>query len=544
MSEPQRQSTGAGRGVLYIAFAKFYFMFAGLFVQLRLPALLSRVAFGSYSLVASIASFVNNVVVTGTIQAVSRFSAQEEGKARLVQHAGLRMHVRLGLPIAVAFIAAAPLVANFILLDDTKTAPLMLAGLIVGGYSFYAVFIGTANGLRMFHKQAGLDISFATLRVAGLLGMAMAGLGVIGVIGGWVAAVGVILCAAMVWVGLPGKPAEPLPVRPLIKYFAGVATYLTLFNALMFVDSVLIKRFTTIYFDEHARELAGGIASTLPWAPQATGYHADASALADVQNAYYAAVQNLARLSYQAIIAATFVVFPLVSKSTFSEDKSTTRRYVEVTSRYSLVFATALAVVMATDPVDVLGLVYAPDYAQRGGSALVWLAFGNVAFSVFAINGTILNGAGFTRAAIATAALTLALAFVGNWIAIPIAAEHGRVLEVAAMVTGGAMVVGAIASALVLRQRLGGAIPLLSLARIALATAAAFAVGRFVPLAKVAPSGLWEIAHRSKLMTLVVAVVVGLTFLAVLVITRELGPRDLAAIKAVRSKRAPGGGDS
>ena len=74
--------TGAGRGVLYIAFAKFYFLFAGLFVQFRLPAILSRAAFGSYSLVAGIASFVNNVVVTGTIQTVSKFSAQEPGKAR------------------------------------------------------------------------------------------------------------------------------------------------------------------------------------------------------------------------------------------------------------------------------------------------------------------------------------------------------------------------------------------------------------------------------------------------------------------------------
>ena len=35
------------------------------------------------------------------------------------------------------------------------------------------------------------------------------------------------------------------------------------------------------------------------------------------------------------------------------------------------------------------------------------------------------------------------------------------------------------------------------------------------------------------------AVAVGTTFLIVLVITRELGKRDLEAIKAVRRKRAP-----
>ena len=40
-------------------------------------------------------------------------------------------------------------------------------------------------------------------------------------------------------------------------------------------------------------------------------------------------------------------------------------------------------------------------------------------------------------------------------------------------------------------------------------------------------------------MTLVEAVIVGVTFLVVLVATRELGKRDLEAIKAVRRKRAP-----
>ena len=55
MTDREQASTGAGRGVLYIAFAKFYFMIAGLLVQVRLPALLSRAAFGSYSLVSNIA---------------------------------------------------------------------------------------------------------------------------------------------------------------------------------------------------------------------------------------------------------------------------------------------------------------------------------------------------------------------------------------------------------------------------------------------------------------------------------------------------------
>src|ERR1051326_2038168 len=147
---------------------------------------------GGFSLVNSLVSPVNNVLITGTIQTVSQFAAQDPEQARRVQQGGLRMHVRLGLPIAIAFMAASPLVALF-LHDMSKVAPLLLAGLIIGGNAFYAVFVGTANGLRQFHRQAGLDITFATLRSIGLVGAAVVGLGVIGVIGGWVAAVAAII---------------------------------------------------------------------------------------------------------------------------------------------------------------------------------------------------------------------------------------------------------------------------------------------------------------------------------------------------------------
>ena len=526
---PSPKATSAGRGVLYIAFAKFYFMIAGLIVQFRLPAILSHVAWGSYSFINAVVSPVNNVLVTGTIQTVSRFSAQQPDKARAVQQAGLRMHVRLGLPIAIGFVAAAPIVA-WASFDSSKMAPLMLAGLIVGGNAFYATFIGTANGTREFHKQAGLDITFATVRTAGLIGMAMAGLGVLGVIAGWVAAVGIILVVATTWIGLPRNiaPADRLPVAPMVSFFIKVAIYLALFNALMFVDTWLIKRLTTEYFASHANELSGALDHVVPWAGHASGYHVDASAMADVQVGYYAAVQNLARLSYQAIIAALFVVFPLVSRSTFADDKETTKRYIEVTTRYSLIFAMAIAVVMAANPEDVLGLVYAPDYAQIGGPALMLLALGNVAFSVFAIAGTILNAAGRTRAAITTAGITLAIAAVGNYIAIPMAAESGHVLDAAAAVTSCAMVIGAIIAGWTLHRQLGAFLPLKSLARIALATAAAIAVGRIWPF-------------HGKLMTLVAAAVVALVFLVMLVASRELGKRDLEAIKLVRRKRATGG---
>ena len=523
------KGTSAGRGVLYIAFAKFYFMVAGLIVQFRLPAVLNHVSWGSYSFVNSMVSPVNNVLNTGTIQTVSRFSAQEPDKARRVQQAGLRMHLRLGLPLALIYIAAAPAI-GWVYSDTSKVTPIALGGLILGGNAFYTVFVGTANGMHQFHKQAAFDITFATLRTIGLIGMAMMGLGVVGVMGGWVVAVGMILVISVIGVGLPGRIAaeDRLPLKPMFAYFVRVAVYLALFNVLMFVDTWLLKFLATGYYQANATTYAGALKAVVPWATSTTGFHFSPSALADVQVGYYAAVQNLARLSYQAIIAATFVVFPLVSRSTFTDDKDTTRRYVEVTVRYSLIFAAAIAVAMAANPTDVLGIVYAPDYATIGGPALALLALGNIAFSVFAIAGTILNGAGFTLYATITAGITLAIAAVGNFIAIPMAIESGHAIEVAAGVTSVAMLIGAVSTGLVLRKKLGAFLPLLSLVRIVIAGAVALVVGHYLPL-------------HGRLMALVEAAVVGVVFLVVLVVTRELGTRDLEAIKAVRRKRAPGG---
>lgn len=522
-------ATGAGKGVLYIAFAKFYFMVAGAVIEFRLPAVLARTVFGAYAVVSSVVSPINNVLVTGSIQAVSRFTAQRPETARAVEAAGLRMHLFIGLPVAILFIALSPLWA-WLLHDMSKIGPLMLAGCIVAGYAFYAVLVGTANGRREFSKQAGLDVTFATLRALGILGLATAGLGLYGAVAGWVGAVGIILAIATVVIGLPGKiaPAERVPVKPMLRFFAGVAVYLILLNLIMFVDQLLLKRLATEWYRSHGQELANDLDHLLPWAREASGFALEPSALADVQVAYYRAVQNLARLSYQAILAATFVIFPLVSRSTFEADQETTRRYVRITLRYSLMFATALAVVMAANPEPLLDIPYAADYAHLGAPALTSLALGNVAFSIFAIAGTILNGAGLTREAIISAAVTLAVAAVGNAIVIPMCDPGREVLLAAATTTGAAMVLGACLSGWYLWQRLGAFLPLASVVRVIVAVAVAMGVGRVIPF-------------RTPLMTLVEAAIVGLAYLATLIITRELGKADLAAIRAVRSKRGQGG---
>jgi stage V sporulation protein B len=423
--------------------------------------------------------------------------------------------------VALTVIASAPLVAWF-MKDSGKIVPLMLAGTIIAAYAFYAVLVGTANGLRMFNRQAQLDVTSATLRAAGILGLATAGFGVIGAYAGWVTAAFSILLIATFVIGRPGRiaAADRVPVTPMVRYFLRVAVYLILLNLIMFVDQLLLKRLTHTWYADHGASLAGSLDQALPWARDLAGFAVDPSALADVQVAYYRAVQNLARLSYQAIIAATFVVFPLVSRSTFDDDRDTTRRYINVTLRYSLIFATALAVVMAANPRPLLDIPYADDYAALGAPALTALALGNVAFSVFAIAGTVLI----------SAAITLTVAVVGNLLVIPRCEPGQEVLVAAATTTAVSMLVGACVAGFFLQRRLGAFLPVATLARVLLGIAVAMGVGRLIPWTKPLP-------------TLVEAALVGLAFLGTLIVTRELGKADLASIRSVRAKRGQGGSE-
>jgi O-antigen/teichoic acid export membrane protein len=196
-----------------------------------------------------------------------------------------------------------------------------------------------------------------------------------------------------------------------------------------------------------------------------------------------------------------------------------------VTARYSLIAGAAIAVVMAANPADVLGLVYKSDFVANGAGGLPFLALGTVSFSLIAIAGTILNGAGRTRTASVITAIALAAAFIGNYIAIPMAAGSGHVLTVAAAVTGGMMTLGAVISGVVLYRQFGGFIPLLSVVRVGIAVAISIAVGHAIPF-------------HGKVMTLVEAVIIGVVFLASLFALREIDGKDLERIRAIRRKRA------
>jgi len=509
VSEPQsvQKAVGAGRGLLFITGAKLWFMVAGYAVQFGLPrALGAPEAFGLWVLVLALVSPVNNVMVTATIQGVSKFCSEAEGRVPSVTRAALRMQSVLGGGTALAFVLLAPWVANFEH-DAALTPHLRLAAGVVLAYSFYAVLVGAANGARQFHKQAALDVTFSTLRAILVVGAGWFLHSAMAAIGGFVAAAMMVMVLAVVMVG-PGAglfrkaPAERFPTGKLVRFFSGIAVYLLIVNLMMFVDGLLLKRLVS-----EAAARAGAL---------------DPTQVANAQEGFYGAAQAIARIPYQLILAVTFVIFPLISKATFSQETARTQRYVRSTMRYSLLVVALLAATLGARPEAVMGLLYKPEYLV-GATALGALLVGYVCFSLFTIACTILNGAGHTRSTVTIGLISLALATAANWIAIDRALATGHdPLRWAAWATAGAMGAGLLLSGVWVLRTFGAFLSPLSLVRTGLASAAAWGVGRVWPTHGLLGGKVGTLASLS---------VCGLAFLVVAIGSGELRPSELRALR-------------
>ncbi len=488
----------AGRGVVFIAFAKLYFMVAGYAIYFILPRMLhSEVLWGNYLLVIGLVSVIDNVLVTATIQAVSKFTAEDESQANAVKRAALKMQLFLGGSIAIAYVAAAPLVARWEK-DASLTTLYQLSAGIMFCYSFYAVFVGSLNGLRRFGGQATLDVTFSTLRMGLILGFVFLGWGVFGAVGGFVTAAAIILVGSALWVGLPRRGGS-FAASKIWSYMVQLFVYTLALNLIMRVDLFLLKRY------------ASGLSGLTDLE--------EAAKVASAYAGYYGTAQSLAFIPYQAILAVAFVVFPLVSRSTFENDRATTQAYVRQTLRLSLVFVAGVAVVFMANPSALIRVIYPSPY-MIGGRALRVLSVGMVCFSLFTIINTILNGAGHTRDTIIAGLITLAAAAAGNAVLLPRASSPESALWTAAAASTAAMALGLVLSLIFLYRRFTAWFPIASLLRVGAVTAACLVVGHFVP-------------ERSRLFTLMESGFIFGLYFVLLIVLREFKREDLAKIKRI-----------
>lgn len=555
----------AGRGFLVITAGKVWFLITAAAVQLGLPIVFGQAElFGIFKIVTEAIGLLNMVVLTGTMQAVSKLVSEQPDRANAVVTLALKLQCGVGLPIAALYALGAPQIAASFN-DPTLVGLLRLSSLIILFYSFYAIFIGYLNGVKEFVKQALIDMTFATLKLVGILGLVLLGFGVVGAVAGFVSAAAIICVFAAAWTFrvMRGRAHEQATdeeptgaLKRLLGYLVLIMLYTFALNGLMRADLFVLK------------SVAGDVPA------QFAGAEDLFKLMSDKFAGFYGAVLNVARIPYQGVIAVTFVIFPLISESTFADDHETTRNYIRTTFRYCILLIAGVALLLAFNSDSLIAGLYSADY-QAASMALAVLSVAIIFFALFYVATTMIIGSGHPVVAVVIMGGSMAISAVCNWLFVsdvhaevmqkltwsapapipasadapaavaaaiahaeqsaafggPYLLEATTYMEAAAWATTIAMVVGCLASIGWLWWKFGAGPPLATLARTLVAAAALYGVD----LAFVTPVE-W-VADYGKLGFLGIVVgkmvVMGLVLLAVLAILREFTREDVKRVRAV-----------
>ncbi len=485
------ETRSIGRGVVWITLAKGYFVFSGLLLITLLPRLIGRteeeqaLLYGSYNVVISVLNPITMMMITGTIQAVSKFISEDPARFGRVKQQALRLQSVFGGLVALLFFALSGVIAD--LLNDASLTPyLRVSSIIIFCYANYAALIGTFNGRKMFFHQAAMDTLFATLKVGLILGLAYLGFGVMGTVAGFAATATIMLVLALVLSGR-GKAEGEISWRDLLRFEVWIMIFALCSNLLMNADLLLLKALGP-----------GG---------EAVGV--------------YAAALQMSRLPYIAVISVTFVIFPLVSRSTYEADRETTQSYIHITTRYTLILVSLLAVSLSACAPELLRLIFPPIF-EKGWPALAILPLAYVAYSFLMIFSAIITGAGAPKVSVGVTlfslALLLPLSAAASKYLVP---DYGPgALAAAVLVSMGA---GVVAASAYLQRRFGARFPFGLLAKLTAISAAIYGL-----------SALWSPVGAIFIL-LKGALVFGL-FCALLVLLRVVGSAELARIKAITGR--------
>lgn len=483
----------AGKGALFIGAAKAFFMLSGFVQQVLLARLISVAGIGAFGAVNSAISMVNNTVVQATIQGVSKFTAEDDSRADAVKRAALKLQLLAGLAIALGFFLGAPLIADF------EKAPgyvpyYRIAAAIPLLYSVYAVFIGSVNGLRRFRTQARFDMTFSAAKTVLLLGLAaVAGVG--GAFAGFALAALVIVVLAARAIGLPRAGVGPMfPMGRLVKFMAAIGGYNLLLNVELLYDQPLLHHFAGLVDPARGGVIAG----------------------------HYQALRTLALLPYQALLVVTFVIFPLVSRATFVEDRETTRAYVTQTLRIALILAAAMGLALGARPAALIAILFPPAYSE-GAGALPILVVGQCCLALLAVSCAILNAAGRALSALGLMAVTVTTGIATAFVLVPRASLGPDMLVAAATAASAGMVLGFVLSVGYVRWQMGGSAPPVTILRVVVAGGAALLVGRLLP-------------GHGRIVGLAITLLVAMVYLVGLVVLGEFGPEDRAKLRKVLRK--------
>ncbi len=474
----------AARGTIQQLIARGCFMASGFIVTVILTRGLGPADYGLYGLIMSVLLWLETGATAGVPGALSRLLPQyEKTQGAEFENTAFALLAAVSLGIFALGWVAAPLLVALFELPAGATTLFRIAFLDIPLYAQYIGYQGMLNGYRRYGTVSLCIIAYSLTKLAGILilwrvfDLTAAGALIVNVaatVGGLV----YLVCAVplrRVW-----------PNRKLLKPILQAALPLGL---------ILANRQVLLNLDIWSLKALGGAAAVV---------------------GLYIAAGQLPKMLLMVPNTIGNVLFSSLARALTNRDGPLVRTYIQATTRFVLMAMAPCCVILAQHAEQVMSLVFSGSFVA-GAPFLRWQLLAALIQALFAIALEVLGAAGHYTLSIVLLLALVPFALVLNNVMIP---QFGAIGAAGALVLTN--LAGAAIAVTFVHRRYGALIRPLSAARIAMATAVVYLLGR------------WIESHDPVLMLLEFAALSGI-YVLVLALLRELEWRDLRGFAVWRT---------
>jgi stage V sporulation protein B len=435
--------------------------------------------YGVFGVIITFWNLITLLLTTGFMQATSQKIASHEEIAHTIKKKSLQLQLIISSTFCLLLFFTAPFIAGILREPDLATnLRLLIPGIII--YSIASAYSGYMLGKRMFGEQA---IMFAIYGAGRLFILTCLGyfFFIKGAVYGLLAAA--FLTTIYGWIMTRGSDTGNFSMGKLLRFGIPATLFATIFTAVMSIDLLFVKALLN---------------------------NADAG--------YYAAASTLAKLPYLLFSGLAMTMLPEVARLHANEPIHELQKTIKEAMRLTLMIIAPIGAAISSTASLFLILVYRSEYAP-GAAPLSILIVGICLLSITYILAAVINGLGKPKISTIIIAVSLVTSAAFNLLLIP---QYG--LNGAAIATTLSGAISLVLAAGYIMTEIKALVSTASVLRISLATAVMWLISYVIPI-------------TDKFMLPLEYAAMGIGYVAVLVLTKEVRMKDFERFKRIFSKQ-------
>jgi O-antigen/teichoic acid export membrane protein len=474
------------KGTRQLLAGRASFIASGYVVSVILARGLGPSLYGYYGILVSLITRIELITSAGIPGAIAKLIPEHRDDPTPVESTAR------GLLLAIGFLAFALCWLSAPLVERTFNIPnsthlFRIAALDIPATALYVSYTGILGGHRRFGHLAVAQMVYAASKVLGVLILLELGMSVGGVL--LTNALATMVACIFLLLKFP-----PSGFRP---------------------DPALLKRIGAIAVPMGTYLIAAQVLSNMDlWALQVMWGGSEEEV------GRYVAALNISRTLAIIPTVQSGVLFASLAWALAANDIPRVRRHIQEATRFALIAAAGALAMLAPDASALMSTIFSSAYSPGGR----FLEYQLVAFGVYGLldayaHTLVVSGRQWLAAGILLALLPVA--WLSNVLLIPRVGAIGAAMSLALGLGTGVVIMGAVTW-----RRFGSLVRLATVLRVVLAAGVAVLVSEML----VPVHGAWVLAKIG---------LIGLIYLAVLVLTREVTSADLGMGKAPAAEGPP-----